>query len=647
VQSLVGTTLAGRWELLELIGSGGMSVVYKARNVQMDTIVCVKVLREQIFGDTGGLRRLQAEAKALAVLDHPNVLRIIAMESDGQQCFLVTEFVQGRGLDAILKDGPLSDERARCLFHQIADALQYAHEKGIVHRDLKPSNIIVTNQDGMEHAKILDFGIAKMIDAQTMQKLTKSGAVLGTPQYMAPEQCSAGSVDTRSDIYALGCMLHECLTGKPAFEGESAVETMMKHLSVDAVRVPTPLGAVAARAMMKDPAQRFQSAKEFSEALDQDNFKLASPATPQFLQALQRFLAKRAYAILGLITLCFGCAVVVMVALQIAQSNSNKQELPAYNHSAQDPLHRDALDIWKNLVTVRDHGYPPIDQEAAFDNLTDTLLSQSNVEMVSDAYEMKGMVAAHNNNQHDAERWFRASLKKTHESGGTNAFAAAELSYLLYKQGDTAGAEKVLADELVYLRSKPDHVKTQKLVAMQGILRQLNGDADGAEQYYKQAADAERPSSYQQACWLTRRVENFGQAQRFDEAHALIDQYKPQFADAQQLQRDEYLFAERELEALEHLNIQAMERLNIQLARHLNESEEPLRTNYITQCLRCQLRTGEVRMKRSYLSDDVRDLLQNGLSAAIAMNDKLDIERGAKDLAEFDQAKTRLNARRH
>jgi serine/threonine protein kinase len=627
---LVGTTLAGRWELLELIGAGGMSVVFKARNLQMDNIVCVKILRPQIFGDTGGLRRLQVEAKALAALSHPNVLRIIAMESDEHRCFLVTEFVEGRPLDAVLKEGPLRDERAKNLFRQVSGALQYAHEKGIVHRDLKPSNVMITSRDGIETAKILDFGIAKMIDAQTMQKLTKSGTVLGTPQYMAPEQCSAGAADARTDIYALGCMLHECLTGKPAFDGDSAVEIMMKHVDAEASQIRSALGAVAQRAMAKDPADRFQSAAEFAEAMDSNKLPAAPRAVPRHkMKYGSAFGLKPMLAAISLILIA--TLLVWMWTEQQTATKSEVLEMPEYNHNATDREKRKPRAIWEALTPSRNAGYPA--DEKGFSDLVDVLLAdQKDVEVFSDACEMKGIVANRHHNWVDAQRWFELSLHAAHQGGRTNAWAAIELAVLLDAHKHPEEADQILDTEYKLLQGKKDKGQIQKILGTQAFLAQRRGHHDLAQRYFEQAADSEPPDTWIQALWLTRRVENDCLSGNFEHAHSLLKRYGTRFKDAVQPTQDEYRLATAILESVEKKDQKALSGINDVLSAHRDRYGDPWKSINVDQCFRCQLRMGEQRMKNGDFSKDTVELLKSGQSAALATNDKFDIDRADKDL---------------
>lgn len=262
-------TLAGKYQILEHIGTGGMSVVYKAKHLQTEQTICIKVLLQSFIEAPEAVRRLRLEAKTLAGLNHPNILRIIALDKDEEQLFIVTEFIEGKTLTEILDAGSKLDSAGiKSLFEQIAEALQYAHLQGVVHRDLKPSNLLITDSNGKQTAKVLDFGIAKVLDHDTFQRMTRTGVLIGTPNYMSPEQCSGEKIDVRTDIYSFGCVLYEVLSGQKPFDGETPLDTMYKHLNC----TPPPLvhgslSAVAMRCLEKDPADRFQNMEEVLDAI--------------------------------------------------------------------------------------------------------------------------------------------------------------------------------------------------------------------------------------------------------------------------------------------------------------------------------------------------------------------------------------------
>jgi serine/threonine protein kinase len=233
-----GTVLSGRYEILAKIGEGGMGEVHRALDRNLGRHVAIKILPAAFADDAERLARFEREARLLAVLNHPHVAAIHGLEEFESCRFIVMELVEGEALRARLDGGPLETGEALELCRQIAEGLEAAHEKGIVHRDLKPGNIMVTPEVA---AKILDFGLAKAYAGETTgvdmansptitARMTEPGVILGTAAYMSPEQARGRSVDKRSDIWAFGCILYECLTGKRAFQGETLSDTLAQIL---------------------------------------------------------------------------------------------------------------------------------------------------------------------------------------------------------------------------------------------------------------------------------------------------------------------------------------------------------------------------------------------------------------------------------
>jgi serine/threonine protein kinase len=229
----IGQTLS-HYKILEKIGEGGMGEVYLADDTTLDRKVALKFLPDAFTSDPERMARFEREAKLLASLNHPNIAGIYGLEQADGNRFLVLEYVEGETLQARLSKGALPLEEALALCRQIAEGLEAAHEKGVIHRDLKPANVMITAE---EKVKILDFGLAKAFSDETQgidssqsptltEAMTRPGVILGTAAYMSPEQAKGKSVDKRADIWAFGCILYECLTGKRAFEGETVTETL-------------------------------------------------------------------------------------------------------------------------------------------------------------------------------------------------------------------------------------------------------------------------------------------------------------------------------------------------------------------------------------------------------------------------------------
>lgn len=270
---LVGKVIAGHLEILSILGAGGMSTVYKAQHLLLDRLVAVKLVQAGQFKAKATMR-FQQEAKAATKLNHPNIatVREFGVDEEGS-AYLVMDFVEGMPLsDAIKKASSLDAARTRKLMIQICEGLKHAHEAGVVHRDLKPANIILSpGEGGQETAKLVDFGIAKIVDEESQANLTQTGEVFGTPNYMSPEQCLGKKADRRSDVYSLGCVMYECLTGKPPFAADSALETLMKHVNdapdLKRREIPADLAIAIERCMAKDPEDRFQSIDELINCL--------------------------------------------------------------------------------------------------------------------------------------------------------------------------------------------------------------------------------------------------------------------------------------------------------------------------------------------------------------------------------------------
>jgi len=267
-----GDLIAERYELVELVGTGGMSSVYKAHDRLLERNVALKVLHPHYGDDEEYVERFRREARAVAQMSHPNIVTVIDRgEDDGQQ-FIVFEFVDGENLKQMVERcGPLPPRRAIELGLAMAEALAFAHEHGLVHRDVKPQNVLLT-PDG--EAKVTDFGIARSLDVE--HGVTQTGTVLGTSNYLSPEQASGKPVTTATDVYSLGVVLYELLTAEVPFPGENFVAVAMKHLNepVPDLRlgrpdVPLRLVAAVERALEKDPARRFGSMDQFAWELRQ------------------------------------------------------------------------------------------------------------------------------------------------------------------------------------------------------------------------------------------------------------------------------------------------------------------------------------------------------------------------------------------
>jgi eukaryotic-like serine/threonine-protein kinase len=276
--SLVGQVIADRYHVIKKLGEGGMGQVYLAEHVKMGRRSAIKVMSPAMIHDPDAIARFNREASNASRITHPNVCAVYDFgETPDGLIYLAMEFVEGVPLtDLIEQEGALPLARATAIFKQTADALQAAHDLGIVHRDLKPDNIMVARgRDGSDLVKVVDFGIAKAVGGdETGQKVTKTGLVVGTPEFMSPEQLSGDKVDGRSDLYALALVYFRMLTGQLPFQADSVQETMIKRLTDDPetlaaarpdLTFPDGLQAVLDTALARTPATRYQTVAKFAE----------------------------------------------------------------------------------------------------------------------------------------------------------------------------------------------------------------------------------------------------------------------------------------------------------------------------------------------------------------------------------------------
>jgi len=263
---IVTSPWIGKYRVVEELGRGGMAIVYRACTRGRKGFVALKVLQKNLAEDPAFVKRFHREAEAMKTLHHPNIVCILDVGKDENNHFLVMEFLKGKGLDDYLREkGMLPEEEALNIALQIAQGLKHAHNRGIIHRDLKPGNIILTPQG----AKIVDFGLAKNLSSEAT-RLTTTGTIMGTPEYMAPEQFRGEEVDPRADIYALGVVLYEMLTGIPPFTGENIGEIMNKHLweQPDFSGINKKIVQVLSKMLAKGKEERYKSMEEVIEELE-------------------------------------------------------------------------------------------------------------------------------------------------------------------------------------------------------------------------------------------------------------------------------------------------------------------------------------------------------------------------------------------
>ena len=271
--NLIGKKIEGKYEVQSILGEGGMAIVYKAYHTKMERLVVIKVMQGWLLSNKNAVERFERESKMTAKLAHPNIVTVFDYGVlNAKEPYLVMEYIKGESLgDKIARQGALPFATAAGIIIQICRGLQEAHSVGIIHRDLKPDNILLQDRsDRPDWVKIVDFGISHLV--QGNKRLTKTGKMVGTPEYIAPEQLKDKPLDIRTDLYALGIILYETLTGRVPFEGESAEGILMKHLLEpppplsfhnDDFAEGTPFDAIIAKALRKEPDERYQTATEF------------------------------------------------------------------------------------------------------------------------------------------------------------------------------------------------------------------------------------------------------------------------------------------------------------------------------------------------------------------------------------------------
>ncbi len=272
---LLGLTWKG-YKVDKILGKGGMGAVYKAEQISLRRQVALKVML-RIGGQAhpGERERFEREAKLIGNLNHPNIVRVIHAEWGEDLCWFTMEMIPGDDFKVHLRSGKFPMGQGAAVVAKSSRAMDFAHKKGIIHRDLKPQNIMIDAESG--EPKILDFGLAKNVDAEQLQQLTQMGAFLGTPSYMAPEQAGGdpNAIDARADVYALGAILYEVLTGRPPFTGKKAIQVIRKVLKEDPVHpqkifehADPRLSAIAMKALAKDPDERYETAGMLADEIE-------------------------------------------------------------------------------------------------------------------------------------------------------------------------------------------------------------------------------------------------------------------------------------------------------------------------------------------------------------------------------------------
>jgi serine/threonine protein kinase len=306
-QRLIGKIVNEQYQIISAIGYGGMSVVFKAKDLKLGKFVAIKMLLPHLMLQSHNMQRFQQEAQSASALNHPNVVGIHNYgETETGQPFLVMDLIEGSSLSQLIKrDGHLPVDRALNIFLQLASALTHAHEHGVVHRDLKPSNVLLCEQNGeSDICKIVDFGIAKLLphEGRDAVSLTQTGDVFGSPLYMSPEQCKGEKLDQKSDIYSMGCLMYETLSGNPPHTGNNMLEVLYRHMNEVpkdfkslklGISIPQRLEAAIFKALAKEPANRQQSMQALHDELKQIQLFRKSSLIGRITTSWELFVLKR------------------------------------------------------------------------------------------------------------------------------------------------------------------------------------------------------------------------------------------------------------------------------------------------------------------------------------------------------------------
>jgi len=349
------------YEFIQLLGSGGMGHVYEAEHVVLKNRVAIKILKPNLV-ETSAFMRFQQEAKATSQLKHPNIVWVYdcGLSQLGEP-YMIMDLIKGQTLDALLKHGPLPVTESLAIVRQICQGMIRAHDRGILHRDLKPSNVMLEDQGETRVARILDFGIAKILqDNEAGSNNTRTGEIFGTPAYMSPEQIAGQKLDQRSDVYAVGCILYELLTGQPPVIGKSAMEIMYKRMNEVPLplsqaslgkKFPADLDKIVSRSLAKEPSDRFATMEVMVAAID--NFTAgralefdqnASALTPK----KQTNKAKNKLALIGGFSL-LAMLVVGAIAIVMKTDEPDKSQVTIQRQSDPDsPTTTTVLELMEN-----------------------------------------------------------------------------------------------------------------------------------------------------------------------------------------------------------------------------------------------------------------------------------------------------------
>ncbi len=471
---MIGEVIDGKYRIIEVIGAGGMSLVFKAEHLLLNRTVAVKMLHAYLRSDDVSVKRFQQEAKTCASFDHPNVVPILdfGVTRTGQP-FLVMKYLDGISLARMLRQRHrLPWREAVPIFIQCCDGLEAAHAAGIIHRDIKPGNIVViTDPDGSERVQVVDFGIAKMLnDDLNEQRLTQAGEVFGSPLYMSPEQCEGAMLDSRSDIYSLGAVMYETLSGVPPLMGGSATETMRLHAHVaprpfsvvaEGLTLPAKLEEIVQTMLAKRPSARFSTMaavrRELWELIDIGSRQQS--ASPPALNRGAIVAATLSLLILvGTFVYMQGFPLLRHYRLESMISSAEKDLLDGKAVPAVKTLNA-ALDVAKQ---IKDHG-----------------ASESRVlALLSSTYERQGKAAEADNIDKLREALIKREVMQQYGSADVQKLA---------DDASTPGADKIeAAHGTEYYRQRVNDLENASILLLN------NKDAARAERSARRAMEIQR-----------------------------------------------------------------------------------------------------------------------------------------------------------
>lgn len=435
--------LGPRYEVCECLGRGGMGAVYKIFDRELGCFLAAKVIRQELAENVQAVKRFEQEIKAASNLSHENLVHVYGGgRSESNVPYMLMDFIDGVSLsDALKSSGPLGAERALNIFTQACSALEYAHKSNVIHRDLKPSNIMLRKtESGEECVRLLDFGIAKVLPSEgadfSKTNLTQTGDVFGSPLYMSPEQCQNNPQDARSDIYALGCVMYEALTGVQPFAEDNPVKIILKHMNYEPPLVSTRLAnapqlksfdAVIQKCLEKDPADRYQKISDLKR--DLENIANQKPPSARLRKRFEKKPAstKRPFIIASIVAVSLGMSLAVLseglklygrLNNQTGDSFSEATSLDAksYHYFMKGEFEKAAPLLEFGIATYRERVEADKKSKDNAQQLRDETLLTENIQHVGKCYLEIAKRAKNEGDMSKAETYYLKALERYREA---------------------------------------------------------------------------------------------------------------------------------------------------------------------------------------------------------------------------------------